>query len=69
MKCDVYDASSGDARTPLWSGVTTLLSRNKATIEKQKSDQLLIASQPFLGEIGKQRKSYEIPISPASPPT
>ena len=55
IKCDVYDASSGDGRI-LWSAVTTLLSRNKATVDKQKKSDLVVASQPFSDDIGKQIK-------------
>lgn len=52
MKCDVHDVASGRI---LWSAVTTLLSRNKTTVEKQgKSSRAHEASQPFSGDIGEQ---------------
>eukprot|EP00731_Ephydatia_muelleri_P018034 Em0011g74a len=48
MKCDVYNASG----QIVWSAVTTLLSRNKATVEKQgKSNRPPETSQPFSGDI------------------
>ena len=50
MKCDVYNASG----QIVWSAVTTLLSRNKATVEKQgKSNRPPETSQPFSGDIGE----------------
>lgn len=55
MKCDVYNASGGI----LWSAVTTLLSRNNATVNKQsKSSRLQEASQPFSGTINSYTGKY-----------